>query len=272
MAVRVARQHRVERRHPGVETGAELASERVVAPESGRRDLGEDRAPARLVRCDDAPSIRRPATRRAAAPAHSPDADVLDAPRLRRRPDDVVADVGADERPTVLTRIRLDRVTRNSATVTSRSPSTSRRSSAPNARASSERPGRQRRRSSHLERTVAGRRRLVGREQAAAAKVRREEPFADARRSTRDSARSASPSSREPRFQLVRLPLRGKRVAARFEVLQKRLERLGDRELRPVDAGACCSLRRSTRARRPRRDCDAAPTGSAVTTGATRGA
>ena len=47
MAVRVARQHRVERRHPGVEIGAELAPERVVAAERRLGDLGEDRAAAR---------------------------------------------------------------------------------------------------------------------------------------------------------------------------------------------------------------------------------
>ena len=37
MAVRVARQHRVERRHPRVEIDVELAAERVVAAERRRR-------------------------------------------------------------------------------------------------------------------------------------------------------------------------------------------------------------------------------------------
>ena len=44
MAVRVARQDRIERRHPGVEIDAELTPERVVAAERRLRDLGEDAA------------------------------------------------------------------------------------------------------------------------------------------------------------------------------------------------------------------------------------
>ena len=76
-----------------------------LPPRAAVGDLGEDRAAgaAREVRrrrpFDDLPPGRSP------APAHSPDADVLDAPRFRARPDDVVAHVGADEprRP-----IRLD--------------------------------------------------------------------------------------------------------------------------------------------------------------------
>ena len=55
MAVRVARQDRVERRHPRVEIDVELPAERVVAAERRRGDLGEDRAVrARLTRCDAA--------------------------------------------------------------------------------------------------------------------------------------------------------------------------------------------------------------------------
>jgi hypothetical protein len=56
MAVRVACQDRVERRHPRVEIDVELPAERVVAAERRRRDLGEDRA----SRAADQMRLRRP--------------------------------------------------------------------------------------------------------------------------------------------------------------------------------------------------------------------
>ena len=96
MAVRVARQDRVERRHPRVEIDVELAAERVVATERRRGDLREDwlsRAADQMRR--GRPSNDLPAGR-VSSPSHLPLADVLDAVRLRSGADDVVADGGAE--------------------------------------------------------------------------------------------------------------------------------------------------------------------------------
>ena len=72
-----------------------------------------------------------------------------------------------------------------------------------------------------------------------AAKVRSEQPVGDARRAT-PACRSASPSSRSRASSSVACRSVGKRVAARLEVLQKRLERLGDGELAAGRRRALC--------------------------------
>ena len=98
MTVRVTRQHGIDRGHPGVEISTELSPERLVPAERRSGDLGEDRTPAAARE----PRRRRPFSdlppRRARAPAETPHADVLHAPRLRAGADDVEADVGADDR------------------------------------------------------------------------------------------------------------------------------------------------------------------------------
>ena len=97
--VRVARQHRVERRHPGVEGDGQLPAERLGAAERRLGDLGEDR------RSRAADHVRRSrSTRTTCQPAalrrqrHLPLADVLDARAVRPGADDVVADRGAKAR------------------------------------------------------------------------------------------------------------------------------------------------------------------------------
>ena len=96
MAVRVARQDRVERGHPRVEIDVELAPERVVATERRRRDLREDW----LSRAADQMRPGRPTNNlpagRVSSPSHLPLADLLDAVGLRSCADDVVADGGAE--------------------------------------------------------------------------------------------------------------------------------------------------------------------------------
>ncbi len=109
MPVRIARQDRVERRHPGIEVDGQLPAERVGASERRLGDLGEDRSSraADHVRRrgppDDLPA------RGVAAPDHLPLADVLDAVRLRPGADDVVADRGAKARGGITSLVGLDR-------------------------------------------------------------------------------------------------------------------------------------------------------------------
>ena len=108
MAVRVAGQDRVERRHPRVEIDVELAAERVVATERRRGDLGEDwvsRAADQMRR--GRPSHDLPAGR-VSSPSHLPLADVLDAVRFRSGADDVVADGGAEARRRISRTVRFD--------------------------------------------------------------------------------------------------------------------------------------------------------------------
>ena len=108
MTVRVASEHRIEGCHPGVETGVELTPEGVIGSEGRVGDIREDRStgPAREQRIrrplDDPPPGGGP------SPAHLPDADALDSPRLGSGADDVVADGRADERRFVVCGDRRD--------------------------------------------------------------------------------------------------------------------------------------------------------------------
>ena len=138
MAVRVARQHRVERRHPRVEIDIELAAERVVATERRLGNLGEDRVSRAADQMRQRPSIEPPAsrTRFAAIPCPTRRRARRGATSFRRRRCRSGRSCGGltADQPR---RSGSMEVMRNSATATSRTSSTSRRSSAPNARASS---------------------------------------------------------------------------------------------------------------------------------------
>ena len=199
-------------------------------------------------RCE-APSIRRPASRTrsgASSCRHTPTCSTRHAfvPARRCRSARRCGRAGGDPAPGSI------EVIRNSATVTSRRSSTSRlqlrrertrASSVSRAAASS---------LAHLERRAASSTCRLDRQQAPPRK-----PGSRSHSSTpagrAGPARSESPSSREPRLELLRLPLRGERVASGFELLQERLQRFRDGELRPVDG---CSVLRRVRLRR--RDAD----------------
>jgi hypothetical protein len=93
VAVRVAREHGIERRLPRVERDAELTGEGVVSAECALGDFSEDRAlrPARDV--GQGRPLADPPLRVDPAPSHSPDAHVLDAPGVLAGTNDVVADL-----------------------------------------------------------------------------------------------------------------------------------------------------------------------------------
>ena len=89
-------------------------------------------------------------------------------------------------------------------------------------------------RSAHVQRPAGRDGRVIVASQTTAAKVRREQRSDRARRLRGTGAHRASQLTK-PRVQFLRLALRRERVAARFEVLQKRLDDLGRGELGAID-------------------------------------
>ena len=242
MAVRVARQDRVERRHPGVEIDVELTAERVVAAERRLGDLGEDR----LSRAADQMRRGRPSNdlpaRRVSAPAHLPLADVLDAVRRRSGADDVVADGGAEARRRISRTVRFDggdeelrdgdvtQIVESAAAVprrtrerrASRSPRQIRSPAAPRAPPDS----------------CA---RSVGRQQSRAAETRdRAAPLVTS--ATRAAPREALRTTRRAARRAPSPDAPAGTHRPRFELLQERLHRFGNRELGAIVRWLACAV------------------------------
>jgi hypothetical protein len=229
MAVRVACQDRVERRHPRVEIDVELAAERLVATERRRRDLREDwpSGAADQVR-RGRPSNDLPA-RRVAPPSHLPLADVLDAVRCCPGADDVVADGRAEAGRRIGRTLRFDRGDEelrrgDVADIVDQPPQFRAK------RTSIERGiVRQILRPLHIERRLT---RLSGfdRDQPCAAETRIEQSVGDV------GGAVPSPTNRigqlaEPRVELGCLTLQREPIVPWFELFQKRLHRFRNREL-----------------------------------------
>jgi hypothetical protein len=94
VAIGIARQHRVERGHPRVEIGTELPAERIVPAEDRGGHFREDRAAGAAGEMRSCRPLSHLPPRGLLPPAHFPDADMLDTPRLQSDPDNVVANLG----------------------------------------------------------------------------------------------------------------------------------------------------------------------------------
>ena len=234
MAVRVTRQHGVERRHPRVEIGAELAAEGLGAAECCAGDLFENWRPGAAREPRVRPPIQRPATlmrARCQLIRHTPVCSHT--PRALSTADDVVADAGADDAVTLCSLASMA-VIRNSATVMSRRSPSSRCSSAPN-----ERGCRSTTRSARPFRVSLPVRSFPC---AGASPTGLRRPPRNPGPSSHcvtfaaraGPSRSACPELAKACAQLLCLSFSRKRVAARSDVLHEGLERLRHGELRAV--------------------------------------
>ena len=249
MAVRVAREHRVDARHPRIEIDRELPPERLVGAERRAGHLGEDR-PRRAagdVRLGG-PLGNAPAGR-AAAPGQRPGAHVLGARGRGAIADDVVAHPGAqfvvapgfspgDVRRRACRRGGLRRSRRldrgdhqlddgDGGEAVDQPPQLRDEPS------SVERAiARQRRGADHLERVVRLRGRSVGSAERRSAKVRRQQPVGDEGRSTRPQQLA---ELAQTRVELDHLHLGGERVVARLELREKRRQRFRCLERGTID-------------------------------------
>ena len=209
-----------------------------IAAEGGRRHLGEDRVPKRCCGCRSAPSTRRRASRTVPSASASPAA---------RRAATRQASCGPDPRSRsarrslaeLRSRSRSSAVTRNSATVTWRKSSSSPRELPARTPAQSRtRSGAILPRPEDLERGVPATASSSTRAQPATPERCRQQEL-----ETRAARVGALPSAARPAPRAARSapPPRARRGTGRCRGVissQERLQRLRDRELRPVDGTA----------------------------------
>ena len=233
MPVRVAGDRRVESRHPGVQARHELAAEGVVAAQHRRGDLREDRGPGSALQVRGRGPLEDAPLRGLAPPFHAPDADVLDAPGVLRPAHDVVAHVDPGEPPVALDVDRGDQELgdRDLPQAPEHPPQLRRERARVEPELLRQGVGPQ-----DLERRGAGDGRFRDGQEPAAAEVGGQQPISQATAAI-DARLQARPQLRQAGFELLRLPLIGERVVARIDVLQERLEHLGDGERGSVEVG-----------------------------------
>ena len=239
--VRVTGQHRIDRRHPGVEVDAELTLERLVAAERCIGDFRENR-PFRAAddvgeRCpaDDLPPGCGP------LPGQLPLPDVLDTMHRRAAANQVVTDrcpesrrrhvraIGGERGDQELSDGDIPQVASETLDFSGKGASVERRVGGQSGRALNLQRG-----------LVAGR--FVGREQRRAAKLLAKQ----ADQHGRDAGSAASKSFgqlAEACLELRGLPFERKRILPRLQLFQKRPHRVGDGERGRLVAGIGLSRR-----------------------------